>query len=65
MDNISNLKIKESSNVERPILRVITLENENLKEKESKFIYIKGQIQESVNLRVVRNIEWTNNSKIF
>ena len=27
-------------------------------------MYIKGQIQELVKLRVVRNIEWTNNYKI-
>ena len=65
MANILNLKINERSNVERPNLRVATSENENWEEKESKFIYIKGQIWESAKLRVVRNIEWTTNSKIF
>ena len=64
MANISNFKINERSNVEMPNLRLTTLENENWEEKKSKFIYIKGQIWESTKLRLVRNIEWTNNSKI-
>ena len=65
MTKISNLKINERSNVERPNLRVTTLENEYREEKESKFIYIKGQISGSETLRVVRDIEWTNNFKIL
>ena len=64
MANISNLKIKERSNVEWPNLRVSTVQNENWKPKESKFIHIEGQIWESAKLRVVRNIEWTKNSEI-
>ena len=44
-------------------VELTTLKNENWEEKESKFIYIKGQ-WESAKLRVVQNIEWTNNSKI-
>ena len=35
-----------------------------LQVKTSKLIYIKEQIWELAKLRVVRNIEWTNNSKI-
>ena len=62
MANISNFKINERSNVEMPNLRLTTLENENW--EESEFIHIKGQIWESTKLRLVRNIEWTNNSKI-
>ena len=65
MTNNSNLKINERSNVERPNLLVTTLENENREKKESKFIYIKGQISGSETLRVVRDIEWTNNFKIL
>ena len=58
-------RIWKSTNVQmQPNLRVTTLENKNWEEKESKFIYVKGQIWESAKLRVVRNIEWTNNSKI-
>ena len=63
MANISNLKINERSNVERPNLQVTTIENENWEDKASKFIYIKGQIWESSKLRIVRNIEWTSNYK--
>ena len=63
MANISNLKINESSNVERPNWRVTTVENENWEDKASKFIYFKRQIWESVKLRVVRNIEWTKKFK--
>ena len=44
MANISNLKINERSNVKRLNLRITTIENENSKDKASKFIYITGQI---------------------
>ena len=44
MAKISNLKINERSNVERPNLRVTTIENENSEDNASKFIYIRGQI---------------------
>ena len=40
MANISNLKINDRSNVERPNLRITTIENENWDVKASKFIYI-------------------------
>ena len=33
MANISNLKINERSNIERPNLRVTTIENENWEDK--------------------------------
>ena len=55
--DISNLKINEWWNVERPNLRVTTTENENWTDKASKFIYIKRQIWEPGELRVVKNIE--------
>ena len=58
------MKINERLNVEQPNLRVITIKNENWEDKASKFIYIKREIWESAKLRVVRNIEWTNNFKI-
>ena len=64
MANISSLKFNERSNVEQSNLRVTTIEIENWEDKASKFIYIEGQIWESAKLRVVRNIEWTKNSKI-
>ena len=64
MANISNFKINERSNVERLNLRVTTIRNENWEDKASKFFQIKGQISESPKLRMVRNIEWTNNLKI-
>ena len=41
------MKMNERSNVERPNLRVTTIENENWEDKPSKFIYIKEQIWES------------------
>ena len=53
MTNISSLKINERSNVERPNLRVTTIENESWKDKASEFIYIKWKIWESAKLRVV------------
>ena len=37
MANISNLKINELSNVERPNLRVTTIQIENWEDKASKF----------------------------
>ena len=53
-------KINERSNLERPNLRVTKIGNEKLR----KLIYMKGQIRELAKLRVVRNIEWIDNSKI-
>ena len=41
MVNISNLKINEGSNLERPNLHVTTVENKNWKNKALKFVYIK------------------------
>ena len=45
-------------------MKVTTIENENWKDKASKFIYIERQIWKAAKFRVTRNIEWTNNSKI-
>ena len=65
MANISNLKINEPSNVERPNLRITTTENENWEDKPSKFIYVKGELWESAKLRVEPNIEWTKKFQNF
>ena len=65
MANISNLKINERLNVERPNLRVTTIENENREDKASKFIYIKGQIWESAKLREYRMNRKFQNLIIF
>ena len=64
MVDVSNLKINERSNVERPKLRVTKIGNENWEVKASKLIYIKKQIRELEKLRIVWNIE-KNNSKIW
>ena len=42
-----------------------TMENENLEDKASKFIYIEGQIWESAKLQVVRNFDSFSNWKIL
>ena len=44
---------------------VATIGDEHSEDEALKLIYIKGQIWESAKLQVVRNIEWTNNSKIL
>ena len=53
MAAISNLKINERLNVERPITVNGTWKWQ-----------IWENVRESAKLRVVRNIEWTNDSKI-
>ena len=65
MADISNLKINERSNIEQLNLRVTTIENENWEDKALKFIYLEGQILESAKLLVLRNMEQSNNSKIY
>ena len=65
MANITNLEIDERLNVEQPNLRVTSIENENWKDKAPKFIYIIGQIWKSAKLRLLGNIEWTNNFQNF
>ena len=64
MADIYNFKINEYLNLEQPNLRE-SLQYEIKIEKIQKFIYFNGQIWELAKLRVVRNIECTNNSKIF
>ena len=46
-------------------MRVTKIGNKNWEFKASKLIHIKGKIWELAKLRVVRNIEWENNSKIY
>ena len=59
MADVLNLKIDERLNVQRPNLR-----GNEQKDKTSKLIYIKGQVWDSEKLRVLRNIDLTNISKI-
>ena len=49
MANISNFKIKERSNVERPNLRLTTLENENWEEKR-----VEIHLYQRTNMRIDR-----------
>ena len=63
MADRSNFKINERSNLEQPNLREL-LHCKIKIEKIKKFIYINEHVWELEKLQVVRNIEWTNNSKI-
>ena len=73
MADIYNFKINERSNLEwsnlRELhymtLRYITLHYKIKIEKIKKFIYTNAEIWELAKLRLVSEIEWTNNSKIF
>ena len=65
MADIYYFKINERLNLERLNLGVPSYETiQNKIEKIKQFIYINGQIWELEKLRVVQNIEWTNNPKI-
>ena len=65
MSEVSNLKINERSNIVRSNLRVTLIENKNWEIEALKLIYMQGQIWELAKLRVVWNIEWVNNSKVY